>query len=122
MGLSDTFDLVYKIHMHCGTFPQVEGFPDIGSTGNRVLSLIENVPRNQNVELYMDNFFSSVALMNELRKVGIHSMGTIRVNNAPGFSKVCMPDKELVEKGSREFVDDMCTFEGSVAPGIRVIR
>ena len=46
-GLSDAFGLVYKIHLHCGAFPQVDGFPDIGSTWNRVLSLIENVERNK---------------------------------------------------------------------------
>ena len=60
--------------------------------------------------------------MNELRKVGIHSMGTIRVNNTPGFAKVCMPDKEISKLGSRSFVEYMCQFEGSVDPGMRIIR
>ena len=49
-------------------------------------------------------------------------MGTIRVNNAPGFTKVCMPDKELRELGSRSFVEYLCAFEGSVDPGVRIIR
>ena len=121
-GLSDTYGIVYNIHLHCGAFPQVDGFPDIGSTGNRVLSLIKNVPRNQNIQLYMDNFFTSIPLMNELRKEGIHSMGTIHINNAPGFSKICMPDKEPRDFGSRSFVEYMCTFEGSVDPGFRIIQ
>ena len=39
-GLSDAFGIVYRMHLHCGAFPQVEGFPDLGSTVNRFLSLI----------------------------------------------------------------------------------
>ena len=104
-GLSDLYGIEYKIHLYCGAFPQFERFPDIGSTGNRVLSLIENVPRHQDFQWYMDNFFTSITVMNELRKEGIHSIGIICVNNAPGFTKVCMPDKELRELGSRSFVE-----------------
>ena len=48
-------------------------------------------------------------------------MGTIRINNAPGFTKVCMPDKELRKLGSRSFVEYMCQLEGSVNPGIGII-
>ena len=70
----------------------------------------------------MDNFFTSIPLMTELRKKGIHSMGTIRIQNASGFSKICMPDKELSQLGSRSFVEYIVTFEGSVDPGIRIIR
>ena len=120
-ALSDTFGIVYKMHLYCGAFPQVEGFPDLGSTGNRVLSLIQNVDRDKDVELYMDNFFTSLPLMNELRKLGIHSMGTIRVKDFPGFSTVCMPDKELKDLGTRKFVEYMCTFEGSLDPGFWII-
>ena len=50
-GLSDAYEVIYKLHLHCGAFPQVDGFPDIVSTVNRVLSLVENVARNKNVEL-----------------------------------------------------------------------
>ena len=62
-GLSDAYGIIYKLHLHCGASPQVQGYPDIGSTGNRVLSLIENVPKHQNFELYMDNFFTSIPLI-----------------------------------------------------------
>ena len=41
----------------------------------------------------MDNYFNSIPLMYELRKIGIHSMGTIRIPNAAGFSQSCIPDK-----------------------------
>ena len=70
-GISDMYGIVYLIHLHCGKFPPVEGFPNLGSTANRVLWLIQNVPRHQNYELYMDNYFNSIPLMNELRKIDI---------------------------------------------------
>ena len=60
--------------------------------------------------------------MNELRKIGIHSMGTICILNTAGFSKVCIPDKELSQLGSRAFVEYIASFEGIVDPGIRIIR
>ena len=86
-GLSDIFGIVFLIHLHCGKFPKVAGFPDSGSTANRVLWLVQNVPRHQNYELYMDNYFNSIPLMNELRKKRILSMGTIRIQNASVFLK-----------------------------------
>ena len=49
-------------------------------------------------------------------------MGTIRVNNAPGFTKICMPDKELSNLGDRCFVEYLGKFDGFVNPGIRIIR
>merc|ERR1711867_63641 len=110
--------IVYLIYLHCRKFPRDEGFFDLGSTANRVLWLIQNIPRHENYEIYMDNYFTSIPLMSELRKIGIHSMGTIRILHAAGFSESCIPDKELKELGSRafEYLDE---FEGSVDPGIR---
>lgn len=108
--------LLYKIHLNCGAFPKVEGFPDIGTTGDSFLSLIQNVDRGKNVELYMDNFFTHLPLINKLRKHRIHLLGRIWVNNAPCFSKVCMPDNEPREMGTTKFVEYMCTIEGSEVP------
>ena len=70
----------------------------------------------------MDNYFNSLPLMTELRKIGIHSMGTIRISNLSGFSNICMPDNELRQLGDRCFVEYIVTFEGCVEPGIRIIR
>ena len=60
--------------------------------------------------------------MNELLKLGIHSMGTIRIPSAPGFADACLPDKELSDMGERAFVEYIASFEGSVNPGIRILR
>ena len=121
-GISDMFGIVYRIHLHCGKFKKVDEFMDSGSTANRVLWLIKNVPKHQGYELYMDNYFLSIPLMNELRKIGIHSMGTIRIPNAAGFSESCIPDKELTKLGNRAFVEYLLSFEDIEEPGIRIIR
>ena len=121
-GISDPFGIVYKIHLHTDKFKKDDDFLDLGSTANRVFSLIKNVPRHQNYELYMDNYFLSIPLMNELRKVGIHSMGTIRIPNAAGFSDVCIPDDELSKLGDRVFAEYLCTGVDIEEPGIRLIR
>ena len=121
-GLSDPFAICYNTQLHTGSFPQVEGFPDLGSTGNRVLSLVQSLPKDENFDLYMDNYFTSIPLLTELAKIGIQSMGTIRLNNAPGFSKMCMPDRELKSLGNRSFVEYWVTFDTCEAPGIRIVR
>merc|ERR1712121_549915 len=121
-GISDMFGIVYRIHLHTGKFPKVDEFEDLGSTANRVFWLIKNVPRGQVYELYMDNYFLSIPLMNELRKIGIHFMGTIRIPNAAGFSDICIPDSELSKLGDRAFVEYLCTGVDIEEPGIRVIR
>merc|ERR1712121_303639 len=108
--------------MGTGKFPKDDDFLDLGSTANRVFSLIKNVPRHQNYELYMDNYFLSIPLMNELRKVVIHSMGLIRIPNAAGFSDVCIPDDELSKLGDRVFAEYLCTGVDIEEPGIRLIR
>ena len=70
----------------------------------------------------MDNYFTSILLINELLKLGIQSMGTIRIPNAPGFVDACIPDKELKEKGEKAFVEYLVSFDDIIHPGIRILR
>ena len=60
--------------------------------------------------------------MNELLKIGIHSMGTICIPNAAGFSDACISYKELSDMGDRAFVEYIASFKGSIDPGIRILR
>ena len=121
-SIADMFGIVYLMHLYCGKFPQVHPHPNLGSTNNRVLWLVKNVPRHEGYHLYMDNYFTSIPLMNELAKEGIHSMGTIRIPSAPGFADACLPDKDLKDMGERAFVEYIASFEGSIHPGIRILR
>ena len=117
-SIADMFGIVYLMHLHCGKFPQVHPHPNLGSTNNRVLWLVKNVPRHEGYHLYMDNYFTSIPLMNELSKQGIHSMVTIRILSAPGFANACLPDKDLKDMGERAFVEYLASFQGSIHPGI----
>merc|ERR1712121_554393 len=121
-SLADRLGVGHNIHMHTGKFPEVSPFPNLGSTCNRVFSLTEHVPRNQGYTIYMDSYFTSIPLMAELLELGIDSMGTINVTGAPGFSDVCIVDKDLKAKGDREFVEYLVDYDKIKYPGIRMIR
>ena len=43
--LCDSFGILYNVHMAAGPFPQVEGFPDLGSTYNRCLDMCKIIPK-----------------------------------------------------------------------------
>merc|ERR1711888_66593 len=104
-SIADRTGVSFRVHLHSGKFPQVLPHPNLGSTNNRVLWLAEKVLRNSGYTLYMDNYFTSIPLMEEFLDEGIDSMGTIRIPNAPGFVDACIPDKDLKDKGERAFVE-----------------
>ncbi|GBP19685.1 PiggyBac transposable element-derived protein 3 [Eumeta japonica] len=59
--------------------------PELGIGASVVLDLVEKLPTGS-YSLYMDNFFTSLPLLNELKKLGHEATGTIRANrveNAP---------------------------------------
>merc|ERR1711888_464219 len=122
LSIADQTGVSFRVHLHSGKFPQVHPHPNLGSTNNRVLWLAEKVPRHSGYFLYMDNYCNSIPLMEELLEIGINSMGTIRIPNAPGFVDACIPDKELKDKGDRAFTEYLVNFDNIMHPGIRIIR
>lgn len=54
--------------------------PDLQASSNIVVRMVRNVPRNCNHRIYFDNYFSSLALVHYLAKMGIYSLGTVRRN------------------------------------------
>ena len=70
--LCDTFGIVYNIHLASGPFPRVPGLPDIRSMGNRVLDLCSIIPSHKNHKVYMDSYFSMIAIALEVKKRRIH--------------------------------------------------
>lgn len=121
-SIADMIGICFRVHLYSGKFPQVHPYSNLGSTNNRVLWLVEHVPRIQGYFVYMDNYFTSIPLMEELLELGIKSMGTIRIPNALGFADACIPDKELKEKGERAFAEYLVSFNDIMHPGIRIIR
>lgn len=69
----------------------------LGISGNVVLDLCQNVPRGRNFEVYFDNWFSSEKLVEELKKDGILSVGTIRQNRLKGCP--LSTDKQMKKDG-----------------------
>lgn len=59
---------------------QVRGKKDLGNSGNVVVRLSRNIPKNQNYCLYFDNYYTSIPLIIFLKKLGIYSIGTVRKN------------------------------------------
>lgn len=82
--------------------------PDLGASSNVVVRLARGIPRHQNYQLYFDNYFTSLALLEYLAKEGILSLGTVRRNRIPDCKLPA--DKEVMKKErgfSVEYVADM---------------
>ena len=62
------------------------------------MQLASVIPKNQGHTLYFDNWFTSVNLLVELEKIGIHSLGTVRRNRIRGC--VFSSENELKPKGA----------------------
>ncbi|XP_059139174.1 piggyBac transposable element-derived protein 2-like [Physella acuta] len=62
-------------------------------------SLPQNVPGQPsfNYKIYADNFFTGMALLVELQKLGIHYTGTVRPNRIPGIN--LQNEAEMKKKG-----------------------
>lgn len=82
--MCDTNGLVHNFQIYTGVISSVPGRLDIGSSGNIVVKLAEVIKPDTNTILYFDNWFTSLNLINELCKLGIWSLGTIRANRLGG--------------------------------------
>ncbi|XP_071051462.1 piggyBac transposable element-derived protein 3-like [Onthophagus taurus] len=85
--------------------------PEFGVGGSVVLDLLSRLPP-ANYSLYMDNFFTSLPLLNELKKLGHDATGTIRENRV---EKAPLNDKKEMKRGSYH----QCT---NVLSGITLVR
>ena len=71
--------------------------------GNVVCRLTQSLPKNVNHKVFFDNFFSSVALMNHLKKDGFWAVAAIRKDRLKGADRHLLPEKELKKKGRGSF-------------------
>lgn len=107
--LSGVSGYAYKTEIETGkenvTLPEE---PDLGAASNVVMRLARMIPRHQNYQLYFDNYFTSLRLLEYLAKEGIHGLGTIRKNRIPDCK--LLPEKEMLKKPrgySEEYVADV---------------
>ena len=69
--------------------------------GDLVLKVCESLPKNKNHIVYFDSFFNSVELQLQLKKDGIHSVGTLQKNRLRGC--VLRSEKDLRRMGRGSF-------------------
>ncbi|CAL4160674.1 unnamed protein product [Meganyctiphanes norvegica] len=121
-ALADNHGVIYNIELCTKATPVQDGHPDIKSKGNLVLKLAKIIPHHANFKLYMDNYFSDIPLYLELLKLGIHCIGTVRLDKISGIKKHLITDAALKHKGNSSFVE----YEGKLDEGstdtVRVVR
>ncbi len=54
--------------------------PDLGVGGSVVMDLLQELPEKKKYSLYMDNYFTSIRLLEKLGNMGHDATGTIRNN------------------------------------------
>lgn len=65
-----------------------------------VLTLCETVPRNLNHQLYCDNYFTTIRLQVELKKMGIFATGTVKSNRLTDLSVKQLNDLSKEGRGA----------------------
>ena len=68
-----------------------------------VLRLIKELPKNQNFQLYVDNWFSTLPLLSELKSMGITSVATFCSNRLGGYPLVSKKDLKKRGRGSFDY-------------------
>ena len=76
--------------------------PELGFCTNIVIDLCETVPRSSNHKLFCDNYYTTVQLQVELKKLGIFCVGTIRSNRLPGLSMKDVDDLSREGRGAMD--------------------
>ena len=99
--LAGSSGLVYDYEIFTGSISVTPGYPDIGSSGNIVLTLCKSVPTTNDYLLYIDNWFTSITLLEELAKQNIFCLGTVRSNRLPHCP--LLTDKIMKERGRGTF-------------------
>lgn len=106
--LCDDLGYCYQFEVYCGgeNHTLQPGEVDLKATGNTVVRLMRLVPTFVNHKLYIDNYYTSIALMVYLRAHGILTCGTMRRNRIPN----CELPTDLKKRG--EMVEHVTNCRG----------
>ncbi|KAK0046815.1 piggyBac transposable element-derived protein 3 [Biomphalaria pfeifferi] len=80
--------------------------PELGMGGSVVMDLISELPRSTKYNLYFDNLFTSLSLMDRLTKEGFGATGTLRSSRT---EKAPIIDQKVMSKkvrGSFDYMQD----------------
>ena len=85
--------------------------PKHGFCTDITLELCQTVPPMMNYKVYCDNYFTTVRLQVELKKLGIFSIGTVRANRLPDL---VMKDEKSLKREGRGSMDYRTTHVDGV--------
>lgn len=72
--------MLYDFDIYQGKRDNTSDTNSLGVAADVVLKLSSTLPDHKNYNIYADNFFSSIPLLETLQNNGIHYLGTIRPN------------------------------------------
>ncbi|XP_070390691.1 piggyBac transposable element-derived protein 3-like [Dermacentor albipictus] len=84
----------------------------LGLGGSVVMRLVEAMPKGKNLKCFMDNYFTSVPLILQLKEMGILASGTIRANR---LLKCCLKSEKELKKEGRGSMDEKVSTKGDIA-------
>ncbi|KAJ8928566.1 hypothetical protein NQ314_018870 [Rhamnusium bicolor] len=97
--LSESTGIAYDFEFYTGKENKViTGEVDCGASSNFVVRLARSISKNVNYKLYFDNYFNGPKLQIFPAKVGILSVGTVRINRVP---KIAMVEDKILSKRDR---------------------
>lgn len=112
--LCDTSGFTYNFEIYNGstnTFTKVKpNEKDLGASANVVVRLSRVIPRNENFQLYCDNYYTSIPLFSYMAKDGIFMLGTIRRNRI--LNSKLTNEKEFTKKSRGTSEEYVGNFEG----------
>lgn len=96
--------IVYDFEIYVGK-GTIQNPTPLGLSGDIVIRLCENLPKQQNYKLFMDNWFNSFGLFRKLKSDGILACGTVRIDRMPNCNMLktekCLKDEG---RGSYDYV------------------
>lgn len=96
--------IVYDIEVYVGkgTIKKT----NLGISGDVVVRLTEGLPKNKNFKVYIDNWFTSHALLVELYSLGLLAIGTVRANRIPDINFKNDKILKAAGRGSSDYYTD----------------
>lgn len=81
--------------------------PDLGVGGSVVMDLVKRLPEGSGYSVFVDNFFTSLRLLDELKKHGHDGTGTIRVNRVEKAPLLDNKDAKKLQRGDCHQLTDI---------------
>lgn len=81
--------------------------PNLGVGGSVVTNLISKLPDDEKYSFYVDNFFTSLRLMDEVKQMGHNITGTLRANRLEGAPVKDIKEMKKTARGSYHQVTDI---------------